>query len=158
MSREVGKKLIAQNKKARHDYSLGDKFEAGIQLVGTEVKSLRAGRASLVDGFAEIRNGEAWLRNVHIPEYEQGSWTNHEPSRARKLLLKKEQIRKIIKETKEKGTTIIPLSLYFKDGFAKVELAIATGKQAHDKRQSIAARDAAKEAARAMGRRNKGDE
>jgi SsrA-binding protein len=158
MSREVGKKLIAQNKKARHDYSLGDKFEAGIQLVGTEVKSLRAGRASLVDGFAEIRNGEAWLRNVHIPEYEQGSWTNHEPRRARKLLLKKEQIRKIIKETKEKGTTIIPLSLYFKDGFAKVELAIATGKQAHDKRQSIAARDAAKEAARAMGRRNKGDE
>ena len=158
MSREVGKKLIAQNKKARHDYSLGDKFEAGIQLVGTEVKSLRAGRASLVDGFAEIRNGEAWLRNVHIPEYEQGSWTNNEPRRARKLLLKKEQIRKIIKETKEKGTTIIPLSLYFKDGFAKVELAIATGKQAHDKRQSIAARDAAKEAARAMGRRNKGDE
>ena len=158
MSREVGKKLIAQNKKARHDYSLGDKFEAGIQLVGTEVKSRRAGRASLVDGFAEIRNGEAWLRNVHIPEYEQGSWTNHEPRRARKLLLKKEQIRKIIKETKEKGTTIIPLSLYFKDGFAKVELAIATGKQAHDKRQSIAARDAAKEAARAMGRRNKGDE
>ena len=158
MSREVGKKLIAQNKKARHDYSLGDKFEAGIQLVGTEVKSLRAGRASLVDGFAEIRNGEAWLRNVQIPEYEQGSWTNHEPRRARKLLLKKEQIRKIIKETKEKGTTIIPLSLYFKDGFAKVELAIATGKQAHDKRQSIAARDAAKEAARAMGRRNKGDE
>jgi len=158
MSREVGKKLIAQNKKARHDYLLGDKFEAGIQLVGTEVKSLRAGRASLVDGFAEIRNGEAWLRNVHIPEYEQGSWTNHEPRRARKLLLKKEQIRKIIKETKEKGTTIIPLSLYFKDGFAKVELAIATGKQAHDKRQSIAARDAAKEAARAMGRRNKGDE
>lgn len=158
MSREVGKKLIAQNKKARHDYSLGDKFEAGIQLVGTEVKSLRAGRASLVDGFAEIRNGEAWLRNVHIPEYEQGSWTNHEPRRARKLLLKKEQIRKIIKETKEKGTTIIPLSLYFKDGFAKVELAIATGKQAHDKRQSIAARDAAKEAARAMGRRNKGYE
>ena len=158
MSSEVGKKLIAQNKKARHDYSLGDKFEAGIQLVGTEVKSLRAGRASLVDGFAEIRNGEAWLRNVHIPEYEQGSWTNHEPRRARKLLLKKEQIRKIIKETKEKGTTIIPLSLYFKDGFAKVELAIATGKQAHDKRQSIAARDAAKEAARAMGRRNKGYE
>ena len=158
MSREVGKKLIAQNKKARHDYSLGDKFEAGIQLVGTEVKSLRAGRASLVDGFAEIRNGEAWLRNVHIPEYEQVSWTNHEPRRARKLLLKKEQIRKIIKETKEKGTTIIPLSLYFKDGFAKVELAIATGKQAHDKRQSIAARDAAKEAARAMGRRNKGYE
>ena len=158
MSREVGKKLIAQNKKARHDYLLGDKFEAGIQLVGTEVKSLRAGRASLVDGFAEIRNGEAWLRNVHIPEYEQGSWTNHEPRRARKLLLKKEQIRKIIKETKEKGTTIIPLSLYFKDGFAKVELAIATGKQANDKRQSIAARDAAKEAARAMGRRNKGDE
>ena len=158
MSREVGNKLIAQNKKARHDYSLGDKFEAGIQLVGTEVKSLRAGRASLVDGFAEIRNGKAWLRNVHIPEYEQGSWTNHEPRRARKLLLKKEQIRKIIKETKEKGTTIIPLSLYFKDGFAKVELAIATGKQAHDKRQSIAARDAAKEAARAMGRRNKGDE
>ena len=158
MSREVGKKLIAQNKKARNDYSLGDKFEAGIKLVGTEVKSLRAGRASLVDGFAEIRNGEAWLRNVHIPEYEQGSWTNHEPRRARKLLLKKEQIRKIIKETKEKGTTIIPLSLYFKDGFAKVELAIATGKQAHDKRQSIAARDAAKEAARAMGRRNKGDE
>jgi len=158
MAREQGRKLIAQNKKARHDYLLGDTFEAGIQLVGTEVKSLRAGRASLVDGFAEIRNGEAWLRNVHIPEYEQGSWTNHEPRRPRKLLLRKEQLRKIVKETKEKGTTIIPLSIYFKDGFAKVELAIATGKQAHDKRQSIAARDAAKEAARAMGRRNKGDE
>lgn len=158
MPREQGRKLIAQNKKARHDYLLSDTYEAGIQLVGTEVKSLRAGRASLVDGFAEVRNGEAWLRNVHIPEYEQGSWTNHEPRRARKLLLKKEQLRKLIKSTKEKGTTIVPLSLYFKDGFAKVELAVATGKQAHDKRQTIAARDAAKEASRAMGRRLKGDE
>ena len=158
MAREQGRKLIAQNKKARHDYLLGDTYEAGIQLVGTEVKSLRAGRASLVDGFAEVRNGEAWLRNVHIPEYEQGSWTNHEPRRSRKLLLKKDQLRKLIKATKEKGTTIVPVSLYFKDGFAKVEIAVATGKQAHDKRQSIAARDAAKEAARAMGRRAKGDE
>jgi len=158
MPREQGRKLIAQNKKARHDYLLGDTYEAGIQLVGTEVKSLRAGRASLVDGFAEVRNGEAWLRNVHIPEYEQGSWTNHEPRRARKLLLKKEQLRKLIKSTKEKGTTIVPLSLYFKDGFAKVEIAVATGKQAHDKRQTIAARDAARKASRAMGRRLKGDE
>ena len=158
MPREQGRKLIAQNKKARHDYLLGDTYEAGIQLVGTEVKSLRAGRASLVDGFAEVRNGEAWLRNVHIPEYEQGSWTNHEPRRARKLLLKRDQLRKLIKATKEKGTTIVPVSLYFKDGFAKVEIAVATGKQAHDKRQSIAARDAAKEAARAIGRRAKGDE
>lgn len=158
MPREQGRKLIAQNKKARHDYLLGDTYEAGIQLVGTEVKSLRAGRASLVDGFAEVRNGEAWLRNVHIPEYEQGSWTNHEPRRARKLLLKRDQLRKLIKATKDKGTTIVPVSLYFKDGFAKVEIAVATGKQAHDKRQSIAARDAANEAARAMGRRAKGDE
>ena len=156
MPKDQGRKLIAQNKKARHDYHLEDFYEAGLVLTGTEVKSLRAGRASLVDSYAHIKDGEVWLENAHIPEYDQGSWTNHEPRRSRKLLLHRAEIAKLIGKTKESGLTLVPLSLYFKDGKAKVEIALARGKRAYDKRQSLAARDAAREIDRAVGRRAKG--
>jgi SsrA-binding protein len=156
VAKESGRKLIAQNKKARHDYAIEDVYEAGLVLVGTEVKSLRAGRASLVDGYAHIKDGEVWLEGVHIPEYTQGSWTNHEPRRSRKLLLHRGEIAKLIGKTKESGLTLVPLSLYFKDGKAKVEIALARGKRAYDKRQTLAARDAAREIDRAVGRRAKG--
>ncbi len=156
MAKETGRKLIAQNRKARHDYHIEDVFEAGIVLTGTEVKSLRAGRASLVDGDARIKDGEVWLEGVHIPEYAEGTWTNHEPRRPRKLLLHRAEIGKLIGKTKESGATLVPLSLYFKDGKAKVELALARGKKSYDKRQAIAARDAAREMSRVAGRRAKG--
>ena len=119
-NRQAGRKLIASNRKARHDYAVVDTFEAGVMLTGTEVKSLRLGRASLVDGFATIDDGEVYLRNVHIPEYEQGSWTNHEPRRTRKLLLHKAEIERLIGKTKESGLTLVPLSLYFSAGKVKV--------------------------------------
>ena len=154
--REKGTKLIAQNKKARHDYALSDFIEAGLELVGTEVKSLRAGRASLTDGFAQIRDGQVWLHNVHIPEYDPGTWTNHEPRRVRKLLMHKAEINKLSKLTKEQGITLVPVSIYFKDGYAKVEIAVAKGKKAHDKREAIKERMAKREAETAIGRRNKG--
>jgi SsrA-binding protein len=149
-------KLVAQNKKARHDYSIVDTFEAGLVLTGTEVKSLRLGRASLVDGYADIRGGEAWLLGVHIPEYTEGTWNNHAPRRMRKLLLHKAEIERLVGKTKESGTALVPLSLYFKDGRAKVEIALATGRKSHDKRQAMAERDAAKEIRNAMGRNAKG--
>jgi len=158
VARESGRKLIAQNKKARHDYHIDETYEAGLALVGTEVKSLRAGRASLVDAYGRIKDGEVWLEGVHIPEYDQGSWTNHEPRRSRKLLLHRAEIAKLIGKTKESGLTLVPLSLYFKDGKAKVEIALARGKKAYDKRQTLAARDAEREIARAAGRRAKGRE
>jgi SsrA-binding protein len=154
--REKGKKLIAQNKKARHDYALSDFVEAGLVLVGTEVKSLRAGRASLTDGFAQIRDGQVWLHNVHIPEYDAGTWTNHEPRRTRKLLLHKSEINKLSKLTKDQGLTLVPTSIYFKDGYAKVEIAVAKGRKAHDKREAIKERMAKRESEVAVGRRNKG--
>lgn len=156
MPREQGRKLVAQNKKARHDYSIEDVFEAGLVLTGTEVKSLRAGRASLTDGYATIDDGEAWLRGVHIPEYDLGTWTNHEPRRARKLLLRKDELRRIAGKTRETGLTLVPLALYFKDGFAKVEIALARGRKSYDKRQAIAERESKREADRATGRRSKG--
>ena len=156
MAKEQGTKLVAQNKKARHDYHIETTYEAGLVLTGTEVKALRAGRASLVDGFAQVQDGEIWLHNVHIPEYSQGTWTNHAPRRTRKLLLRKDEIVKIANKTKEGGRTIVPLSLYFKNGYAKVEIALAVGKKNYDKRQSIAERDAKRETQRAMGRRLKG--
>ena len=156
MPKETGRKLIAQNKKARHDYHLEDVFEAGLVLTGTEVKSLRAGRASLVDAYARIKDGEVWLEGAHISEYTEGSWTNHEPRRPRKLLLHRAEIAKLISKTKESGLTLVPLSMYFKDGKAKVEIALARGKRAYDKRQTLAARDAAREIDRAAGRRAKG--
>jgi len=153
MSRELGTKVIARNRKARHDYSISDTYEAGISLTGTEVKSLRAGRASLVDGWASIRDGEVWLEGVHIPEYTEGSWTNHTPRRSRKLLLHKEEIARLIGKTQDSGITLVPLSLYFKDGKAKVELALAKGKRDYDKRQSLAERDAKREVERVFRRR-----
>ena len=156
MAREQGRKLIAQNRKARHDYSIDSTIEAGLVLTGTEVKSLRAGRATLTDGYATIESGEVWLRGVHIPEYALGTWTNHEPRRARKLLLKREEIRKLAAKTQANGFTLVPISLYFKDGYAKVEIALATGRKQGDKRQAIAEREAKRETERATGRRSKG--
>ncbi len=156
MPRETGKKLIAQNKKARYDYSIEDVYEAGLVLMGTEVKSLRLGRASLVDGFAQYENGGIWLRQVHIPEYAMGTWTNHEPRRPRKLLLQKAEIKRIEQATKDTGVTLVPLSLYFKDGYAKVEIAVARGRKSYDKRQAIAEREAKRETQRLVGRRAKG--
>jgi SsrA-binding protein len=156
MVKETGRKLIAQNRKARHDYAIEDVYEAGMVLQGTEVKSLRLGRASLVDAYASVREGEIWLEGLHIPEYTQGTWTNHEPRRRRKLLLHKQEIEKLIGKTKESGLTIVPLSLYFKDGHAKVEIALARGKKSYDKRQTMATRDANREIAREAGRRAKG--
>jgi SsrA-binding protein len=158
MPREQGRKLIAQNRKARHDYRIEDTYEAGLVLVGTEVKSLRAGRASLVDGFVDIENGEAWLHAVHIPEYAQGTWTNHSARRKRKLLLNRDEIDKIERKTSEKGYTIVPLSLYFKDGRAKVEIALAKGKKTWDKRQALRERQDDREKQQAVGRRLKGQD
>ena len=152
MAKESGQKVIASNRKARHDYTILDTYEAGIALVGTEVKSLRAGRASLVDSFATVDDGEIWLRGLHIPEYSHGTWTNHEPRRTRKLLLHKKEILRLIGKTKESGTSLVPLSMYFKDGKVKVELALARGKKAHDKRQAMAKRDAEREMQKVMGR------
>ncbi|MDQ1682735.1 MAG: SsrA-binding protein [Frankiaceae bacterium] len=156
MVKEVGRKLIAQNRKARHDYTILDTYEAGVVLSGTEVKSLRAGHASLVDAFAEIKNGELWLQGVHIPEYTQGTWNNHAPRRQRKLLLHRDEIARLVGKTRESGLTIVPLQMYFKDGYAKIEIALARGKKSHDKRQALSERDAAREIARSVGRRNKG--
>ena len=156
--KEGGRRFIAQNRKARHDYAILDTYEAGIALTGTEVKSLRLGRASLVDGFATIDDGEIFLRNVHIPEYTEGSWTNHEPRRTRKLLLHRAEILRLIGKTKESGLTLVPLSLYFSGGKVKVELALARGKRSYDKRQDLARRDADREVRKAMGRRAKGIE
>jgi SsrA-binding protein len=156
--KERGRKLVAQNRKARHDYHVEDTWEAGLVLTGTEVKSLRAGRASLVDGYAVIRDGEAWLRGVHIPEYTEGTWNNHEPRRERKLLLHRTEIVRLIGKTKESGLTIVPLALYFKDGKAKVEIALARGKRAYDKRQALAEKQGKREAERALGRRRRGED
>jgi SsrA-binding protein len=155
MSRERGRKVIASNRKAYHEYHVDATYEAGMVLTGTEVKSLRLGRASLVDGFATIDNGEVFLRNVHIPEYTEGTWTNHEPRRTRKLLLHREEIARLINKTKESGTTIVPLALYFKDGHAKVEIALARGKKTHDKRHALKAKMADREAEAAMRRGRK---
>jgi SsrA-binding protein len=156
MPREQGQKVIATNRKARHDYSILDTYEAGVALLGTEVKSLRLGRASLVDAFATVDDGEVWLRGLHIPEYNYGTWTNHEPRRSRKLLLHKKEILRLIGKTKESGLSLVPLAMYFKDGKVKVELALARGKREYDKRQTLAKRDADREIAKVAGRRAKG--
>jgi SsrA-binding protein len=150
---EQGNKIIARNRRARHEYQIEDVFEAGLVLTGTEVKSLRAGRASLADGFAQVSDHEIWLHNVHIPQYTQGTWTNHEPRRTRKLLMHRREIDKLAAETAERGLTLVPLSLYFKDGKAKVELALARGKRTYDKRHDLARRDADREVERALRRR-----
>lgn len=149
-------RIIASNKKARHNYEVIDTYEAGIALVGTEVKSLREGKASLVDAFATVDNGEIWLRGLHIPEYSHGSWTNHAPKRARKLLLHRREIDSLVGKVRDGNATLVPLSLYFVHGRVKVELAVARGKQAHDKRQDLARRTAEREAVRELGRKIKG--
>jgi SsrA-binding protein len=151
--RERGQKVVATNRKARHDYTIEDTYEAGMVLSGTEVKSLRAGRASLVDGYAFIEGSEAWLDAVHIPEYSGGTWNNHAPRRKRKLLLHKAQILKIHNKVKEGGYTLVPLSIYFSDGRAKVEIAVAKGKKEYDKRQALRERQDKREADRAMSSR-----
>ena len=156
MPREQGRKVVASNRKARHDYAILDTYEAGLVLTGTEVKSLRAGRASLVDAFGQEHDGEIYLHAFHIPEYTQGTWTNHEPRRTRKLLLHRDEIAKILGKLRDEGITLVPLQVYFNNGYAKVELALAKGKKSYDKRQDLAARDAQKEINRALGRRAKG--
>ena len=155
MAKEQGRKIVAQNRKARHDYAIEDTYEAGLVLQGTEVKSLREGRASLVDGFVDIDRGEAWLHNVHIPEYTQGTWTNHAARRKRKLLLNRDEIDKIERRVNERGLTVVPLSLYFLNGRAKVEIALAKGKKTWDKRHALAERQANRETEQVVGRRLK---
>ena len=150
------RQVVATNRKARHDYSILDVFEAGVVLAGTEVKSLREGKASLVDAFATVDDGEVWLRNMHIPEYHHGTWTNHAPRRNRKLLLHRREIDTLIGKIRDGNLTLVPLSLYFTQGKVKVELALARGKLARDKRQDMARRDAQREVARELGRRAKG--
>lgn len=155
MAKDTGKKTIAKNRKARHDYHIEDTYEAGLVLTGTEVKSLREGRASLTDGFALIFQGEAWLENVYIPEYLQGTWTNHSARRKRKLLLHKAEILKISHKLKESGRTLVPLELYFDGSRVKVEIAVARGKKDWDKRQTLREKQDQREAQRAMSlRRN----
>ncbi|MET9932343.1 MULTISPECIES: SsrA-binding protein SmpB [unclassified Streptomyces] len=144
------RKLVAQNKKARHDYLVIDTYECGVVLMGTEVKSLRMGRASLVDGFVQIDGGEAWLHNVHVPEYMQGSWTNHSAKRKRKLLLHREEIDKLEAKSQETGHTIVPLALYFLNGRVKVEIALAKGKKEYDKRQTLREKQDTRETSRAI--------
>ena len=149
--------MIASNKKARHDYAILRTYEAGIVLAGTEVKSLREGRVSLVDAFAQEHEGEILLYGLHIAPYGFGSWTNHAPRRTRKLLLHRIEIARILEKLRDgNGLTLVPLSLYFHDGWAKVELALARGMRVYDKRQALAKRDAEREIARAMGRHLKG--
>lgn len=145
-----GEKVVARNRKAYHDYAVLEEIEAGLMLVGTEVKSLRAGQLTLGDAHARFIRGELYLVNAHIPEYKMGGWTNHEPTRPRKLLLKKREIAKLSQRIEEKGLTVVPLSVYFKRGYAKTKLGICRGKQAHDKRQAIAEREAKRSAARAQ--------
>ena len=154
--KEQGEKVVVSNRKARHDYSIIDTYEAGMVLMGTEVKSLRLGRASLTDAFASVEDGEVFLRNMYIPEYTMGSWTNHEPRRRRKLLLHRGEIERLIGKTREGGLTLVPLRVYFSSGKVKVEIALAQGKKSYDKRQDLAKRDAAREIARTVGRRAKG--
>ncbi|MDI6105335.1 SsrA-binding protein SmpB [Actinoplanes sp. NEAU-A12] len=156
MPREQGRKVVASNRKAYHDYTILDTYEAGMVLTGTEVKSLRAGRASLVDAFGHENNGEIYLHGMHIPEYTQGTWTNHEPRRVRKLLLHREEIHKVLGKLRDDGVTLVPLSVFFLNGYAKVEIGVAKGKKSFDKRQDMAAKDAQREINRAMGRRAKG--
>ncbi|CAN5325745.1 SsrA-binding protein SmpB [soil metagenome] len=154
MPKEQGEKVVATNRRARHDYTIDDTYEAGIVLYGTEVKSLREGRASLVDGYAFVDGGEVWLDAVHIPEYTEGTWNNHAPRRKRKLLLHKAQIIKMSQKTKEGGYTLVPLKIYFKDGKAKVEIAVAKGKREYDKRQALREKQDTREAQRAMSTRS----
>jgi SsrA-binding protein len=156
MARESGERVVATNRKARHEYHLDQTLEAGLALTGSEVKALRAGMASLADGWVSFDGGEAWLEGVHIPEYAQGSWTNHAPRRKRKLLLHKDQIRKWAAKAGDSGVTVVPLKLYFQGGRAKVEIALARGKREWDKRQALRERQDNLEARRAMRSKTSG--
>jgi SsrA-binding protein len=153
MARPRGQNLIAENRRARHDYELLDRFEAGLVLTGTEVKSLREGRASLAQAYADVRDGEAWLIGANIAEYGHGNIANHDPDRPRKLLLHRGEISSLIGKIKERGLTVVPTRLYWKDGRAKVELALARGKEQRDKRRDIARRDADRQIERALKER-----
>lgn len=157
MPKERGRQMVARNRRARYDYHIDETFEAGIVLSGTEVKSLRAGRASLADAYAVVLDGEVWLQGAHIPEYTQGTWTNHEPRRSRKLLLHRLEIRRLGASTQDTGVTLVPLALYFSDGKAKLELALARGKRTYDKRQAIAERQSKRDADRAVAQRQRGE-
>ncbi|RVU72332.1 SsrA-binding protein SmpB [Lactobacillus xujianguonis] len=139
--KEKNENLIAQNKKARHDYFIKDTFESGIALTGTEIKSIRARRISLRDGYVQIINGSAFLENVHISEYKQGNRYNHDPLRSRRLLLHKKEIRRLAKAQEERGVTIVPLKVYLKHGFAKILIGVGQGKKEYDKRETIKKRD-----------------
>jgi SsrA-binding protein len=147
-----GVKIVAQNRSASYNYNLLDKLEAGLVLVGTEVKTLREGKASLREAYAEIRAGEAWLVNCHIPEYLPGGTRNHDPLRKRKLLLNRREIDRLLVQTQQKGMTVVPLKLYFRDGMAKCELSVARGKKFHDRRESERQKEAKREASEAMSR------
>lgn len=153
-AKKPARAVVASNRKARHDYHIEDTYEAGVALTGTEVKALRMGRASLVDGFAQFTDGELWLENVHIPEYSNGTWTNHAPRRKRKLLLHRLELDRLATKTREKGRTLVPLAVYFKDGRAKVEIAVATGKREYDKRHALRERQDQREAQRAIHSRH----
>jgi SsrA-binding protein len=154
MPRERGQKLVASNKRARYDYFIDEVYEAGIVLSGTEVKSLRDGKASLTDSYAVVQDGEIWLENAYIPELTQGSWTNHFPRRRRKLLLGKRDISHLAGKTKESGFTLVPISLYFKDGYAKLEIGLGRGKKSFDKRYSLKTKEAAREIERSIRQRD----
>jgi len=149
-NKPTSKNVMAQNKKARHDYAILNTYEAGLVLTGTEIKSIRAKRVNLTDGFAQVRNGEAWLMNIRISEYTQGNRFNHDPLRNRKLLLHKKEIARLAGETQDKGITIVPLRIYLKNGFAKVLLGVAKGKHEYDKRETIKRRDQDRQIARVM--------
>ena len=155
MARAGGEKLIVDNRRARHDYHLTDRVEAGLQLTGTEVKSLRDGKATIQRAYAEIRDGEAWLVGSHIATYEQGNIANHDPDRDRKLLLHSREIASLFGKVRERGLTLVPTKLYFKDGRAKVELALARGKETRDKRRDIARREADRQIERALRARTR---
>ncbi|GAB2499865.1 SsrA-binding protein [Corynebacterium atrinae] len=148
--------VLASNRKARHDYNILETFECGVALVGTEIKSLREGKVSITDAFATVDEGEVWLRNLHIPEYSRGSWTNHSPKRTRKLLLHRREIDSIMGKVRDGNRTLIPLQLYLKEGRVKLELGLAQGKQDYDKRQDIKRRTEEREITRELGRRVKG--
>jgi len=151
--REEGQKTVASNRRARFDYELQERLEAGIVLTGSEVKSLRAGRASLSESFARVRDGEVWIENMHIPPYEQGEKRGYDPRRTRKLLLKRREIERLIGKTAERGLTLVPIRLYFSHGLAKLELGLGKGKRQFEKRQTIAEREMRREAERSLGRR-----
>ena len=155
MAKQTGIKLVTENRRARHDYHLLDRIEAGLVLTGTEVKSLRDGRADLARSYADVRDGEAWLVGSHIPIYDQGNLANHDPDRDRKLLLHRKQIASLYGSIRERGLTLVPTRLYFKDGRVKVELALAKGKDVHDKRRTLVDRDAKRQVERALKQRRR---